>query len=135
MTAQPNAWEESYKKLPPEAQTRVQAWIGTQMFLARELGLTSEQWLSHVEWAFGHPLDFSFMGEDAAKLPGGSKDGVTTGPDARTAAAAIGGTTPALNAPNTSAPADPTKVRKAGLANMAMLGQMLDDKKPPRKKG
>ena len=49
MTTQDNwTFEEAYKKLPPDAQERVQAWLGTQMFIARELALPRERHVLEV---------------------------------------------------------------------------------------
>ncbi len=113
------------KKLPPEAQQRVQAWMGTQMFVARELGLSSQAWLTYVEWAFAHPLDFSFVGQGADTTA--LEDAMSLAPADKAARKVIG----AAEAPvQAAAKADPNTSRKAGLSNMHTLGDMLPrDKK------
>lgn len=60
MTGDENLFLKTFAALPPDAQARVQSWLGTQMFLARELGLSPEDWLAEVERAFAFPFDFTF---------------------------------------------------------------------------
>jgi hypothetical protein len=127
------SFEEAYKKLPPDAQQRVQGWMGTQMFIARELGLTPEAWFDHVAWAFKNPLDFSFMGKDGVEVVLGGSDKVESTDPGKRAAATIGvagGNLP----PSPGGPADPTKVKKAGLSTIHMLGDLLPQDKQGGKK-
>jgi hypothetical protein len=63
-----NLFLKAFVALPPDGQARVQAWLGTQMFLARELGISPEDWLAEVERAFAFPFDFSFATADRAAL-------------------------------------------------------------------
>lgn len=120
------SWQESFQKLPPDVQARVQAWIGTQMFIARELGLEREAWFDYVAWAFRQPLDFSFMGQDGAEALAQLQDHVTSTADARRAAIAIGASPANPVVQGKAEPVDPSKARKAGLANIHMLGNMID---------
>ena len=127
------SFEEAYKKLPADAQQRVQGWIGTQMFIARELGLTKEAWLDYVAWAFKNPLDFTFMGQDGADAGRGASDAVESAEPGKKAAATIGAAGGNLP-PSPAAPADPAKVKKAGLSTIHMLGDLLPENKQGGKK-
>lgn len=40
----------------------MQYWLGTQLFIAKELGIKPEQWMDYIEWALQNPMDFSFTG-------------------------------------------------------------------------
>jgi hypothetical protein len=124
MAPELSAFEETYKKLPPDAQQRVQAWMGSQMFIAHELGLGKDEWLKYVSWAFLNPLDFSFAGEGAENMVLG--DTVEYGGDARAAERVTG--RPKANTPSDT-PADPTTSRKAGLSNIHTLGAVVPKKK------
>ncbi len=62
------AWLETYEKLTPEQQDRVQRWIHLNKFIARTLKLSFEDWLEKfVQPCMERPLDYSFM---AACVPG-----------------------------------------------------------------
>src|SRR4051812_25032405 len=88
------SWTENFKKLPPDAQERVQGWLGTQMFIARELGLEREVWLRYVEWALAHPFDYSFLGKEGVELLAATQDKVVSGAQDKARNAAIGGRGP-----------------------------------------
>lgn len=118
------SWEEAFHKLPPDAQARVQGWIGTQMFLARELGLEKDAWFEYLAWAFRQPFDYGFLGSDGADLLAQAQDQLGSSAEAKKAAAMIGAAPVAV--PSNAPPADPAKARKAGLANIHMLGGLLD---------
>jgi hypothetical protein len=56
------AWLESYEKLSPEQQERVQLWIHLNKFISRTLRIDWEKWIDdYVNPAMENPLDFSFM--------------------------------------------------------------------------
>lgn len=84
-------WQEAFKQLEPQKQEAVKAWINTQMFIARELGVEAERWFEYIEWAFQNPFDFEFAAE-AGELAraAGKGDAVDTGEKADKAAAAVG---------------------------------------------
>lgn len=124
-----NSWLETFKKLPPDAQERVQAWLGTQMFIARELGLEKEAWLKYVEWALGHPFDLRFLGEEGVSLLAASADGVVNAEAEKARAAAVGSAPAAPTGALTNPAAAVEGARRAGLSNIHMLGAALDEKK------
>lgn len=129
--AEPNTqWLEAFKKLPADAQERVQSWLGTQAFIARELGLQRDAWLAYVEWAMSHPFDYSFLGDEGVNLLAATQDAVVNAAAEKARAQMIGGE-PAANMGALTNPvqADGKTVRKAGLANIHMLGSMLDENK------
>lgn len=125
-----NAWVDAFKKLPADAQQRVQGWLGTQMFIARELGLEREQWFQYVEWALAHPFDYGFLGQEGINLLAATQDAVVNAAGDKARAAVLGThQAPAGGALTNPAAADNKSAKKAGLANIHMLGSMLDEKK------
>ena len=131
MAENSNSWAEAFKKLPADAQQRVQGWLGTQMFMARELGLEREQWFQYVEWALSHPFDYSFLGQEGINLLAATQDAVvkSSGDKARAAVLGSQGAPSSGGALTNPVQADNQSVRKAGLANIHTLGSMLDDHK------
>ncbi len=93
------AWKEEFEKLSPERQEAVQQWYAVQAYLAQELGLELEKWMEYVQWAFAHPLDYSFIAEfpDLMKAME-SSDGFETSTNA--AAALLGTRPPAFSPPD-----------------------------------
>jgi hypothetical protein len=84
-------WQEAFKELEPQKQESVKAWINTQMFIARELGMQPEKWFEYVEWAFQNPFDFEFAAERGEQdREAGKGDAVDSGARAGKAAAAVG---------------------------------------------
>ena len=124
-----NPWMETFQKLPPDAQGRVQAWLGTQMFIARELGLEKEAWLKYVEWALAHPFDLRFLGEEGVNLLANTADGVVDAEAEKARAAAVGARPAAPTGALTNPAAPVEGARRAGLSNIHMLGAALDEKK------
>lgn len=131
MTTQDNwTFEEAYKKLPPDAQERVQAWLGTQMFIARELALPRETWLGYVEWALRNPFDYSFLGEEGIQLLAAVGDSMVNAAQEKARSLAVGGAPKAAGGALTNPQgADNKTAKKAGLANIHTLGNMLDEKR------
>lgn len=84
------AWKAGFDQLPPDKQKSVRAWIDTQMFIARELGLEADRWFSYVEWAFKHPFDFGFAGEGGLSAAMANRDAMSTD-DKKKAADLVGG--------------------------------------------
>ncbi len=81
------AWQQEFDKLPKERQVAVQQWYAVQAYTAEQLGLPVEEWMSYVQWAMAHPLDFSFLAdfpEAAAALA--AQDGFERGGDNKAAA-------------------------------------------------
>lgn len=59
-------WLESYKKLPPLQQARVERWIQIQRFVAETLKIDFETWITdYVGGAMEAPFDYSFLEEAA----------------------------------------------------------------------
>jgi len=84
-------WQEAFKQLEPDKQEAVKAWINTQMFIARELGMEPERWFEYIEWAFQNPFDFDFAFETGElDRAAGQGDAVDTGARANAAASAVG---------------------------------------------
>ena len=81
-------WQEAFKELEPQKQESVKAWINTQMFIARELGLQPEKWFEYVEWAFKNPFDFDFAAEHGSAMVGG--DGMVNAAAVDAATKAVG---------------------------------------------
>lgn len=85
------AWQQEFNKLPPERQAAVQRWYAIQAYTAQQLGLSVEAWMEYVQWAFAHPLDYSFLAdfpEVASALA--SSDGFEAGTGGATTAALLG---------------------------------------------
>lgn len=85
------AWQLEFAKLPPERQLAVQRWFAVQAYTAQQLGLTVEAWMEYVQWAFAHPLDYSFLAdypEVASGLTSG--DGFEAGASHQATAALLG---------------------------------------------
>jgi hypothetical protein len=87
-----SAWVAEYDKLTPAQKDRMEAWMGTNMFIARELGLEPERWFEYIRWAFDNPFDHSFVEEEAPRvrvdLPG---DGMEKAGGQKKMANVIGG--------------------------------------------
>lgn len=65
------AWLDSYKRLSPEQQDRVQAWIHLNKFIARSLRIDWEKWIEeYVSPAMENPMDFAFMEAVASDFQG-----------------------------------------------------------------
>jgi len=60
MPEQPDIFDQ-IDRLPPAQKQAVQSWLGTQMFIAKELGLESETWFKYLDWAIKNPFDFTFV--------------------------------------------------------------------------
>ena len=86
--SQADEWKQALESLEPEKQKAVHAWIDTQMFIARELGLESEEWFEYLEWAFKNPFDFEFAAEHGEALVGG--DGMVDAAAVDAATKAVG---------------------------------------------
>lgn len=125
--AETPSFEEGLRQAPPEVQARIQAWLGTQMFIARELGLEPLAWLEHVEWAIKNPLDYSFLGEGGVALLAGAADAVERATADKERALVMGAEAPPPACGIHSGKADNVSVRKAGSASPRNLGKMLDD--------
>ena len=66
---------EKVEALPEERKRAVQHWFGTQMFIAKELGLDPDDWFGYLDWALQNPLDFSFLFQrPKGRGPGPSDD-------------------------------------------------------------
>ncbi len=81
-------WNAALESLEPDKQKAVHAWIDTQMFIARELGLESEEWFEYVEWAFKNPFDFEFASEHGSAMVG--NDGMVNAVAVDAATKAVG---------------------------------------------
>jgi hypothetical protein len=57
------AWVQEFKKLPPERREAIKSWYRVQAYYAQHLGLPLETWMEHVQWAFAHPFDYSFISD------------------------------------------------------------------------
>ena len=103
--------------LPEETQTRVRVWIGTQLFIAKELGLTPAGWFDYVGWAIKNPLDFNFVWEISQRSPSGGGDKLESSADTtqRRAAAGVAAKGPLPSRAGT----------KAGLANLGVPQEMV----------
>ena len=89
--ANPDDWQRAFKELDPDVQERVTAWINTQMFIARELGLEAEKWFEYVEWAFKYPFDFEFAHETGVlERAADMSDGVESKVRSERAASTVG---------------------------------------------
>lgn len=54
-------WQNGYEELSPDKKEEVDGWVGTNMFLAAELGVTPQDWWAYVEHAFQNPDDFAYL--------------------------------------------------------------------------
>ena len=54
-------WQEQYESLPAYKQEQVDGWVGTNMFIATELGIAPEEWMAMVQFARDNPEDFSYL--------------------------------------------------------------------------
>mgnify|MGYP000152981032 CR=1 FL=1 len=114
------AWAQEFEKLPQERQESLKKWYGVQAYTAKELGLELEEWMQYVQWAFSHPLDYSFIAdfpELANALSSG--DGFERGAS-KSSASLIGGTEPTFTAPE--------KPKKGSSVFDLMLGGGADKK-------
>lgn len=57
------AWKADFESLPAGRREALKNWYGMQFYIAQELGLTPDQWMQEVGWAFEHPLDYSFIAD------------------------------------------------------------------------
>ncbi|MFH1808850.1 MAG: hypothetical protein ABIJ09_08895 [Pseudomonadota bacterium] len=87
----PATWKNAMESLEPDKQQAVKAWLDTQMFIARELGLEAEEWFEYVEWAFKNPFDFGFAADGG--LVQIHADGMLNAAVRDSAAKAVGGVT------------------------------------------
>lgn len=126
MPGDENLFLKTFAALPPDAQARVQAWLGTQMFLARELGLSPEDWLAEVERAFAFPFDFTFASDGQVAL----EELVLDGAERRAMSRVLGDTGGASSSPS------PGEGRqhgpKAGLITTRLLHDLFMRTSRPR---
>lgn len=54
-------WQEQYESLPPPKQEEIDGWMGTNMFIATELGLPPDEWMALIQWAHENPEDTSYL--------------------------------------------------------------------------
>ncbi len=54
-------WQEQYEGLPPPKQEEIDGWMGTNMFIATELGLPPDEWMKLLQWAYENPDDTSYL--------------------------------------------------------------------------
>jgi hypothetical protein len=76
-------------RLPAAQKQAVQAWLGTQMFIAKELGLSSETWFQYIDWALKNPFDFTFVFDVIPEADGDAAPAT----DVKKAAALVGAVT------------------------------------------
>ena len=74
------AWMKAFESLPEDRQTALRAWFGMQKVIIDNSGLSTKDWFEHVQWAFDHPLDFSFVNDfpaEGASVHGGDASEAT----------------------------------------------------------
>lgn len=54
-------WQANYEELPPGKKEEVDGWIGTNMFIAGELGLDPNEWWALVQKGYENPDDVSYL--------------------------------------------------------------------------
>ena len=54
-------WQEQYESLPADKQEEIDGWMGTNMFIATEGGVTPDEWMKLLQDAHKNPEDTSYL--------------------------------------------------------------------------